>query len=228
MHKRAITVMVLAAMLALLADTAWAGKGAGQTTLEVSASRSGVAAAVKTVRGSLHQQQARRKAARLLSRKLHRLQQTTWQMERVMNQPLNRPSRQLAASGLPGLVSQVRLWRRLERRAWQHYHHPPHLAELLCIHSGIKGGKWSISLEYLGGGTTVSHGEGSWTDHGPMFFGGLQMNRGFQGSYGPELFRTKGTADKWTAFEQLWTAEQAIKAKGFAPWPQTGPACGVH
>ena len=81
---------------------------------------------------------------------------------------------------------------------------PPHMAACLCIH------------RY----------EGSWTTGGP-YYGGLQMDLGFQHSYGPWLLRTKGTADHWTPLEQLWTAAKAAKSRGFWPWPNTARSCGL-
>jgi hypothetical protein len=96
-------------------------------------------------------------------------------------------------------------WRRLARRARIRAQHPPHMAALLCIH----------------------HYEGSWTDSGAPFWGGLQMNYGFQATYGPWLLRHKGTADHWTPLEQIWVAEKAVVSRGFYPWPNTGRMCGV-
>jgi hypothetical protein len=96
-------------------------------------------------------------------------------------------------------------WRRLAKAARVRAQHPPHMAALLCIH----------------------HYEGSWTDTGAPFWGGLQMNYGFQATYGPWLLRHKGTADHWTPLEQIWVAEKAVVSRGFWPWPNTGRMCGV-
>jgi hypothetical protein len=81
----------------------------------------------------------------------------------------------------------------------------PHLREFLCIH----------------------HYEGSWTDSGGPYYGGLQMDLGFQAAYGRALLRTKGTADHWTPLEQIWVAERAYKSRGFYPWPNTARFCGL-
>ena len=59
------------------------------------------------------------------------------------------------------------------------------------------------------------------------YYGGLQMNLGFQQTYAPWLLRTKGTADHWTPLEQMWTAEKAAKSRGFYPWPNTARFCGL-
>ncbi len=37
------------------------------------------------------------------------------------------------------------------------------------------------------------------------------MDVEFQRTYGIELYRAKGTADHWTALEQMWVAERAYQ-----------------
>jgi hypothetical protein len=70
--------------------------------------------------------------------------------------------------------------------------------------------------------------EGSWTDSGSPFYGGLQMDLEFQRSYGSELLRTKGTAENWTPLEQMAVAERAYQSgRGFYPWPNTARMCGL-
>jgi hypothetical protein len=69
--------------------------------------------------------------------------------------------------------------------------------------------------------------EGSWTDPNPPYWGGLQMDWGFMSTYGPELLRTKGTADHWTPREQMLVAERAYRTRGFGPWPSTARMCGL-
>ena len=70
--------------------------------------------------------------------------------------------------------------------------------------------------------------EGSWTDSGAPYYGGLQMDISFQQTYGWHLFRVKGTADHWTPLEQMWVAEKAYRSgRGFYPWPNTARACGL-
>jgi len=82
---------------------------------------------------------------------------------------------------------------------------PPHLAAWLCIH------------RY----------EGSWTDGGAPYYGGLQMDWSFMSTYGSRLLRTKGTANHWTPHEQMWVAERAWRTRGFWPWPNTARYCGL-
>ena len=70
--------------------------------------------------------------------------------------------------------------------------------------------------------------EGSWTANtGNGYYGGLQMDLTFQRTYGSYLLRAKGTADRWTPYEQMWVAERAYRSgRGFYPWPNTARACG--
>lgn len=70
--------------------------------------------------------------------------------------------------------------------------------------------------------------EGSWTDSGAPFWGGLQMDKGFQSYYGGWALRAFGTADKWPVSVQIATAIRAYKSgRGFRPWPNTARTCGL-
>ena len=113
--------------------------------------------------------------------------------------------RVLAEMSIPDVEQAVQLWERRAATERRRAQHPPHLAAFLCIH------------RY----------EGSWSDRGGPYYGGLQMDVGFQRAYGPWLFRKKGTADHWTPLEQIWTAEKALPSRGFTPWPNTARICGV-
>jgi hypothetical protein len=76
--------------------------------------------------------------------------------------------------------------------------------------------------------TCIHRYEGSWTDRGGPYYGGLQMDIAFMRLYGGKLLRTKGTADRWTPLEQMWVAEKAFKSgRGFYPWPNTARYCGL-
>lgn len=96
-------------------------------------------------------------------------------------------------------------WRQREHAAWRRANHPPGLNAWLCIH----------------------HYEGSWTDSGGPYWGGLQMDLGFQETYGGWLLRHKGTADHWSPLEQIWVAVRASHTRGFSPWPNTARYCGM-
>ncbi|HEX2061564.1 MAG TPA: transglycosylase family protein [Thermoanaerobaculia bacterium] len=70
--------------------------------------------------------------------------------------------------------------------------------------------------------------QGWGTRTGNGFYGGLQMDVGFQRRYGADLLRRKGTADKWSPIEQIWVAERAYRSgRGFWPWPNTARYCGL-
>lgn len=70
--------------------------------------------------------------------------------------------------------------------------------------------------------------EGSWdAATGNGYFGGLQMDLGFQHTYGRELLSAKGTANRWTPAEQMAVAITAYATRGFYPWPNTARRCGL-
>jgi hypothetical protein len=133
-------------------------------------------------------------------------ERTTWRWERVMGASRTETAgRTLTAMSIPDVRRAVRLWRSRAEAAYRRAHRPPHLKAWLCIH------------RY----------EGSWSDTGSPYYGGLQMNVTFQEHYGWWLFRHKGTADHWTPLEQMWTAEKALRSRGFWPWPNTARSCGL-
>jgi hypothetical protein len=114
-------------------------------------------------------------------------------------------SRSLSAHSLAGLHQLVRRWQHRAYSAWVHAKHPPELRGWLCIH----------------------HYEGSWADSGGPYWGGLQMDLGFQRAYGGWLLRHKGTANHWSPLEQIWVAVRASHTRGFSPWPSTARYCGL-
>jgi hypothetical protein len=103
-------------------------------------------------------------------------------------------------------VERIRTWKRMAAYTQRLASRPPHRYAWSCIH------------RY----------EGAWTDRGSPYYGGLQMDLGFQRTYGAYLLRNKGTADRWSPLEQMWVAERAYRAgRGFYPWPNTARACGL-
>jgi hypothetical protein len=161
------------------------------------------ATAAITAAKATQEQQA---AIKWLGSQIVGYQKTTWRWERLMGVPLTaRQGRMLAEMSIPDVQRAVQLWQRLARASQRKAENPPHKAAFLCIH------------RY----------EGSWTDGGGPYYGGLQMDLGFQHTYAPWLLRTKGTADHWTPLEQLWTAAKAAKSRGFWPWPNTARSCGL-
>jgi len=142
--------------------------------------------------------------ARLL-RKIGERRRKTWHWQELMGRR-HTPNSVDPAPNLTYRRWVLRLWTQRELHARRKAQHPPHLAAWLCIH------------RY----------EGAWADPNPPYFGGLQMDLGFQRTYAPELVRRKGTADKWTPLEQIWVAERAYRSgRGFYPWPNTARYCGL-
>jgi Transglycosylase-like domain len=103
------------------------------------------------------------------------------------------------------------LWQRRADKAQRAAQNPPHRRQWLCIHRYER------------------HPEQGWaTRTGNGYYGGLQMDISFQRTYGGELLRRKGTANRWTAAEQMWVAERAYRSgRGFYPWPNTARHCGL-
>jgi hypothetical protein len=135
-----------------------------------------------------------------------RFQRETWHWQHVMGTRLTPPGGRRLAELTPSAIQRAAAqWQARSATAHKHAEHPPHLSEFLCIH------------RY----------EGSWTDGGAPYYGGLQMDVGFQQHYGGWLYARKGTADHWSPLEQIWIAEQALKSRGFWPWPNTARDCGL-
>jgi hypothetical protein len=148
-----------------------------------------------------------RREGRKLLRLIVQEQRETWRWERVMGgrlTPRAGSSRHTLGLGYRQWV--LNLWTAMARSARRLALHPPHLEGWLCIHRH----------------------EGSWGDPNPPYYGGLQMDLGFQATYGRALLRAKGTADHWTPLEQMWVAERAFASgRGFYPWPNTARWCGL-
>jgi resuscitation-promoting factor RpfA len=84
----------------------------------------------------------------------------------------------------------------------------PYYDAFMCIAEHESGGRWDVAT-------------------GNGYYGGLQMDIGFQRTYAPGLYRTKGTADHWTTEEQIRAAGRAVASRGFTPWPNTARMCGL-
>jgi hypothetical protein len=88
---------------------------------------------------------------------------------------------------------------------------PPHKRQWFCLYSHERDPR-----------------QGWRTNTGNGYFGGLQMDKTFQRMYGYRLYVTKGTADNWTWYEQMWVGEMALRAgRGWYPWPNTARMCGL-
>lgn len=103
------------------------------------------------------------------------------------------------------------LWRTRARNARGEAANPPRKTAWLCIYRHER------------------HPRQGWsTNTGNGYFGGLQMDLSFQRAYGRELLNRKGTADNWTATEQIWVAERAFReGRHFYPWPNSARSCGL-
>src|SRR5690242_12973808 len=142
---------------------------------------------------------AERRALAYWGRQFRRYRAGTWHWLTVIHgRPPRGGARALSVHSVLQLRRLARRWHRRERTVWRRANHPPNFAGWLCIH------------RY----------EGSWTDSGSPYWGGLQMDLSFQATYGGWLLRHKGTADHWSALEQIWVAVRAARTRGFSPWPR--------
>ena len=75
----------------------------------------------------------------------------------------------------------------------------------------------------------IHRGEGAWSAYSPAgpYFGGLQMNRGFELAYGSDFVRRFGDAQHWKPGLQVAVGYRAVRHVGYSPWPATRLACGV-
>lgn len=148
---------------------------------------------------------ARAASTRML-REIRSNRDETWRWQRLMRRPRTAYAGTARRARSVAYRRWVRnLWVRRARRARTRAMNPPHKRQWLCIH------------RY----------EGAWDDPNAPYYGGLQMDREFQATYGPRLLRAKGTADHWTPLEQMWVAERAYRTRGFYPWPNTARYCGL-
>ena len=206
MRKKILLALALACACATAAVSAAASEAAdpAQAVGAVTSHLQEQAVAARRLAAS---QASYRAAVRWLGTKLVGYQHVTWRWQRLMGRPLTQTAgRQLGEMSIPDVKEAVELWQRRAAAARQAASHPPHLAAWLCIH------------RY----------EGSWTDEGGPYYGGLQMDYGFMAHYGGFLLRTKGDASNWSPLEQMWVAERAyVSGRGFYAWPNTARVCGL-
>jgi hypothetical protein len=132
-------------------------------------------------------------------RRTLRLRATAWHWQSIIGR---RHSKLVAPLASPRALH---YWNRQARRVLRAAKNPPHKAQWLCIHRF----------------------EGSWSDSGDPYWGGLQMDRGFMRTYAPAVLLRRGLANRWSALEQMWVAERAHRTRGFSPWPNTARYCGL-
>jgi hypothetical protein len=203
--RRSILACGLMLAFAGMATAAAAAVGANGTT-EIQSSTTTASTAATTTDSVTISARAKTRALAHWNRHIRRFRAGTRRWLTVIRgrPPVNR-SRTLAMHSVAGLRKLANAWRHREHAAWWRANHPPELNAWLCIH----------------------HYEGSWTDSGSPYWGGLQMNLSFQATYGGWLLRHKGTANHWSPLEQIWVAVRASRARGFSPWPNTAFYCGV-
>jgi hypothetical protein len=197
--------------LALLCACAAAAVSAASSEAADPAPTTGVSAADAsqsgTARRTQSSQTAYHAAVEWLGGQISAYQENTWRWQRLMGKPLTETEgRRLGEMSIPDVKDAVSFWQRRAAAARRAAEHPPHLTAWLCIH------------RY----------EGSWTDSGGPYYGGLQMDYGFMAHYGGFLLHAKGPASNWSPLEQMWVAERAYAAgRGFYPWPNTARVCGL-
>ncbi len=136
----------------------------------------------------------------------------TWRWQRLMGARLTPAAYTERESSSATYRRWMRdLWRKRAHVAEQRAATPPHRSAWMCIHR----------LE-----RHPAQGWATYTGNG--YYGGLQMDISFQRAYGHHLLRTKGTANRWSALEQMWVAERAYRnGRGFYPWPNSARYCGL-
>ena len=136
----------------------------------------------------------------------------TWRWQSLMRKPRTPTLFSERRTSDAAYLRWVRaLWQRRAERAERQAANPPRKSAWLCIHRYER-----------------NPAQGWRTRTGNGYYGGLQMDIDFQRAYGPELLRRKGTANRWTAVEQMWVAERAYRSgRGFYPWPNTARYCGL-
>ena len=139
-------------------------------------------------------------------KQIHHYRRTTWHWQSVMGVRRSRAGRAEKDPSRKFKLWVRNLWKQRAVRAKRKATRPPHRSGWLCIHRF----------------------EGAWTDPDAPYYGGLQMDVGFQRTYGRELLQRKGTANHWTPLEQMWVAERAHRSgRGYYPWPNTARYCGL-
>jgi hypothetical protein len=143
--------------------------------------------------------------------KIDHWRQRTWYWQRVMGKP-RWPTAYLErkSSSLEYRQWALELWRGRALHAKRRALRPPNRQGWLCIFRYER-----------------NPAQGWRTHTGNGFYGGLQMNLGFQRRYGRWLLVRKGLAHRWTPIEQIWVAERGRRVQGWYAWPHTARACGL-
>ena len=199
-HRLRGLLLALASSLALAvpAEVARAQSGAADTE----PAPTETAAESQTAPPAVH-----RARVNALRRQIRSHRVTTWHWQRVMGTrrtPTSPGERR--TTSVAKLTWMRDLWRSRATSVRTSARRVPNRGAWLCIH------------RY----------EGRWNDPHSPYYGGLQMDIGFQRAYGGYLLGKKGTANRWKPLEQMWTAEKARRSgRGFYPWPNTARLCGL-
>ena len=102
--------------------------------------------------------------------------------------------------------------------------------------TGAANGK--TQSDYITNGLMCIHSyEGSWNANtGNGYYGGLQMDVGFQQAYGYTYLNGSridfipqwGYAHNWPVWAQLQAGRNGYRARGWDPWPNTARMCGLR
>ena len=152
--------------------------------------------------------EAQRQAAiQWLGGQVYGYQRATWRWEQLMGaHKTPTEGRVLTEMSISDVQRAVVLWKRRASAARRLAERPPHMAQFLCIHRF----------------------EGSWTDSGAPYYGGLQMDWSFMHTYGGWLLARRGPANRWSPAQHMWVAERALqRGRGFYPWPHSARMCGL-
>jgi hypothetical protein len=150
--------------------------------------------------GAASTRYAARHPARVNPHLTRRLRHTAWHWESLMGRRRTHFAWPLHTRRA------LAFWRVRAGRVRHQAGRPPHRFAWLCIH------------RY----------EGSWSDSGDPYWGGLQMDRSFMLAHAPAALLQRGWANRWSALEQMWVAERAYRSgRGFYPWPHTARICGL-
>jgi hypothetical protein len=167
----------------------------------------GIAAAGLPTENVVQPSQARLDEGQVIVRKIRRYERATWGWQRLMG-VRRTPTRRLylRTRDLDYRLHVLAQWRRRAIHARHRVHNPPHERAWRCLQSY----------------------EGAWTDSGDPYWGGLQMDRSFMSAHAPHHLLRRGWADRWSAVEQMWVGERALRAgRGFYPWPNAARICGL-
>ncbi len=153
-------------------------------------------------------------ADRAILKQVRRYRGETWRWQSLMGvrrTPTSRAAERSDSDARAFRIWTRNLWKHRAIRARHKAARPPHRSAWLCIHRYERNPR-----------------QGWATNTGNGYYGGLQMDVSFQRTYGGSLLRRKGTANRWTALEQMWVAERAYSSgRGYHPWPNTARHCGL-